>query len=220
MSPTDIPTVVALAVASLLLVGSLPRAVRAWQAASGVSTRRQEDATGRAPKPVGELAERIAELEARGYRRLGETWTSMPGGGSFTVVFGSSDETAYALLAPAGGRGEGLTGFYSAWRDGQWLGTLRPFGDPYETTGLRLRVMKESLAAAEAAHQAEAAAMRAQHGDPRRIATLGDVLQLDVDYRTRFGGRELRPMLLRALFPVALMGFLVAFFAVALVVLP
>ena len=216
MSPSDVPTVVALGFASVMLALVLPGGVKAWLTYSGTATRRQQDASGRAPAPDPEVAERIATLEGLGYRRIGETWTATPGGSGFTYVLTSSDQETYALLAPSFGRPQGFTGLYTAWRDRQWLGTLHPTGNSYQTDGLRLRIEKGTLVAAEASHRAEVAAMSVRHGGRHRIAAIADVLARDADYRTRFGGRELRPLLLQALFPVAVFGFLVAFFIVAL----
>lgn len=126
MPTADIADAAALVVFLVLLGLFAPGAARSWRTYSGVSGRRQEDATGRAPAPDGELAERIGALEALGYRRIGETWTSMPSGGGFVWVLASTDEETYALLAPGPRQRVGLTGIYSAWRDGQWLGTLYP----------------------------------------------------------------------------------------------
>jgi hypothetical protein len=217
MPATDIPTVIALTVASVGLALLTPGAVRSWRTYSGVSARRQEDATGRAPAPEGELAERIGALETLGYRRIGETWTSTPVGAGFAWVLASADEETYALLVPGPGRRAGLTGFYSAWQDSEWLGTMHPGGSPYMTGGLRISIEKGTFAAAEAGHRAEAAAMSVRHGSRRRIATLADVLALDAEYRTRFGGRELRPQLYRALLPVVIWALMVGFFLFELI---
>jgi hypothetical protein len=220
VSPTDLPTVIALAVSLVMLARGIPVAIRAWQTYAGVSGRRQEDATGRAPTPDGELRGRLLALEAMGYRRIGETWTSTPSGGGFAWVLASVDEQTYVLLAQGFGRRAGLTGYYSTWRDGQWLGTMHPGGSPHESDGLQIRIEKGTLQDAEASHRAEVAAMSVRHGDRRRITALADVLALDGEYRVRFGGQELRPLLYGALFPVALWALLAVFSVVALFALP
>jgi hypothetical protein len=216
MPPALIVDGVPLVVFLVLLVLFLPGAIRAWRTYAGVATRRQQDVTGQAPTPEGELAERIGALEVLGYRRIGETWTSTPSGSGFAWVLVSADEDTYALLAPGFRREVGLTGFYSTWRDGQWLGTLHPQGSRYQTGGLRIRLEKGTLAAAEASHRAEVAAMSVQRGGRRRITTLADVLELDAEYRTRFGGGELRIKLLWALAPTAIATLAIASILVSL----
>jgi hypothetical protein len=69
---------------------------------------------------------------------------------------------------------------------------------------LRLRIETGSLDAAAAAHRAEAAHIADDHGSPTAAHTMADMLALDADYRIRFGGRELRPLLARALIPLGI----------------
>jgi hypothetical protein len=215
-SPRDVPTIVALAISTVAFAVLLPGAIRAWKTYAGVSTRRQQDVTGTAPVPGRELSERIVRLEAIGYRRIGETLTPTPSSAGYAWVLAADDGLAYALLV----REASLTGFYSTWPDGTWLGTLHPSSTPYETEGLRIRIERGTLERAEARHRADVVDESRRRGTPRPIRGLADVLDLDLAYRRRFGGQELRPLLYRALFPVALAGFLVAYFVVALFVLP
>ena len=133
----------------------------------------------------------------------------------FGTVLASDDGWAYALFAD--GRPEpGLTGFYSAWPDGTWLGTIHPRGDPLEIPGLSLRIETGTLPAAEAAHRDLLTRTAQRHGPPRLVRSLTDVFALDADYRTRFGGRELRPLLIRAVAPAAA-ALLLTLISVALV---
>jgi len=215
MTPAQLSAVGTLIFSLVLLLVFVPGAIRSWQTAAGVSARRQEDATGRAPKPSADRARRIATCEALGYRPLGETVARIPGGDVFGTVLASDDGWAYALFAD--GRPEpGLTGFYSAWPDGTWLGTIHPRGDPLEIPGLSLRIETGTLPAAEAAHRDLLTRTAQRHGPPRLVRSLTDVFALDADYRTRFGGRELRPLLIRAVAPAAA-ALLLTLISVALV---
>ena len=157
-----------------------------------------------APDVDGELAERIARLESLGYRRIGETLTRTPTGDGFAWALASAEEETYVLLAKgAGAAMPGLTGFYTTWPDAEWLGTMHPFGRPYRARALQIRIVRHTFGEAEASHRAAVNERRARHGPPRRITSLGDVLALDAEYRTRFGGRELRLKFFESMLPIA-----------------
>jgi hypothetical protein len=49
---------------------------------------------------------------------------------------------------------------------------------------------------------------------------MADMLELDADYRVRFGGRELRPLVVRAVLPALIGAALTALAAVLVVTLP
>jgi hypothetical protein len=93
---------------------------------------------------------------------------------------------------------------YSAWPDGTWLGTIHPRGTPLVFRTLRLRIESGSLDEAAAVHREAVARMVPDHGAPSPVRELPDMLALDADYRIRFGGRELRPFVVRALAPVGI----------------
>lgn len=192
-----------LATSIVLLLALAPGAIRTWLTYTGTRARRQEDFTGRAPMPEPAAAERINQLHALGYRRLGETVTRMPVGEQVARILASADGTAYAMVLEGFDSVPGLTGFFSAWPDGTWVGTIHPRGDPLEIDGLRLRVETGTLAEAEASHRAAVTDLAGRLGGPRHVRGLADVLALDADYRTRFGGRELRPLVARSLAPAA-----------------
>lgn len=187
-----------------VVVYFLPGAVRGVQNYVGTGSRRQQDATGRLPDPDPEVLARMQALEAVGYRRLGETLTEIPGGAGPASILASADALSYVILVAGWSSTTGLSGFYSAWPDGTWLGTIHPRGTPLAFRSLRLRVETGSLDAAAAAHRAEAARLANDHGSPAAVHTMADMLALDADYRIRFGGRELRPLLARALVPLAI----------------
>jgi hypothetical protein len=215
VTPAQLSAIGTLIFSVVLLLLLVPGAIRSWRTYAGVGARRQEDATGRAPDPSPDRALRGATCETLGYRPLGETVTRIPGGDVFGNVLAAEDGWAYALLAD-GSPEPGLTGFYTAWPDGTWLGTIHPRGNPLEIPGLSLHIQTGTLAAAEAAHRKLVARLAQQHGPPRLVRSLTDVLALDADYRIRFGGRELRPLVIRAIAPAAV-AVLLTVIAAALV---
>ena len=190
-----------LAVAGVILVRLIVGAVRVLQTYSGTSTRRQEDATGSAPEPEPDTAERVASLGALGYHQIGTTRTVLPIGVQYGRILAADDESSYAIVVDAPQGNPVLTAFYSSWPDGTWIGTMHPFGDQHQRPGLQLSVSSGSVDEAVAAHRAATERMRQAHGHPRPIARMADLLALDADYRQRFGGRELRPLVIRALAP-------------------
>jgi hypothetical protein len=190
-----------LAVTAVLLARLLPHSVRVWQTYAGTSQRRQEDVTGSAPEPEQDTAERVAILGAIGYHQVGATRTVMPLGAAYGRIMAADDGASYAIVADTRRSAPGLTGIYTSWPDGTWVGTLHPFGDPLQQPGLQLSVISGSLEDAVTAHRAAIERMGQAHGAPRPVARMADVLGLDADYRQRFGGRELRPLVVRALAP-------------------
>jgi hypothetical protein len=189
----------------VLLVRALPHAVRAVQTYVGTSERRQEDVTESAPDPGKDAAERTAVLGKFGYHQIGATRIVLPFGVWYGRIMGADDATSYAILSDAPRLSEGLTGIYTSWADGTWIGTIHPSGPAHQRPGLQLSVISGSLEDAVTAHRATIERMRQAHGDPRPVARMADVLALDADYRERFGGRELRPLVIRALAPTVLM---------------
>jgi hypothetical protein len=190
-----------LAVTVVLLVRVLPHSVRVWQTYAGTSQRRQEDVTASAPEPEQDTAERVAILGALGYHQIGATRTVMPLGAQYGRIMAADDGAPYVIVADSPRSTPGLTGIYTSWPDGTWVGTIHPSGDPHQRPGLQLSVISGSLEDAVTAHRAAVELMRRAHGGPRPVARMADVLALDADYRQRFGGRELRPLLVRALAP-------------------
>jgi len=217
MTPGQLSALGALIFSVVLLLVLLPGAIRSWRTYTGAGARRQEDATGRAPDPSPDRARRVALCETLGYRPLGETVTRIPGGDEFASVLAADDGWTYVLLAD-GPPEPGLTGFYSAWPDGTWLGTIHPRGHPLEIPGLSLRIETGSLPTAEAAHRELLSRLAERHGPPRLVRSLPDVFARDADYRIRFGGRELRPLVIRAIAPAAC-ALLLMMIAVTLVLI-
>ena len=96
---------------------------------------------------------------------------------------------------------------------------VHPRGTPLEFRTLRLRIESGSLDEAVAAHVVESGHLAVERGSPIAVRTMADMLLLDADYRTRFGGRELRPLVARALAPVGL-GLLMVVLGLVIVTRP
>lgn len=200
MSTERILALAVFVLACLLVARLGPGAIRSWRIYAGTGRRRQEDAAGRAPLTPPGVADRAALIAGLGYRRLGETRLSLPVGERFAWIVTAADAESYAILVPAPAIG-GLTGIYSAWLDGTWLATLHPRGEPTDRQGLEVRVVPTTLAEAIAVHRSGVDRLRLVHGAPRPIRTMADMLALDADYRTRFGGSRLRPITIRIVVP-------------------
>jgi hypothetical protein len=220
MSTERLLALVTFGLSAALLIRMTPGAIGAWRVYTGTGARRQEDATGQAPLPSPELAGRMGDLAAVGYREIGETRLVLPDDELFAWIMAADDAASYAILVESRILAPGMTGLYSAWPDGTWLGTLHPRGDPMERAGLHLRVARDSLIEAVRSHRTALDGLRRAHGQPRRIERMVDMLALDADYRRRFGGRELRPQVVRILFPVALAVAVTAISIVLVVALP
>jgi hypothetical protein len=197
-----------LVVSILLLWFTLPTAVAGVRTFMGTSSRRQADVTGRATEPDADVVGRIGFLEGLGYHRLGETRTDVGDDAVDAWILAAADARTYAILVAGTPPDAGLTGFYSAWPDGTWLGTIHPRGTPLTFRSLDLRIDPRPLDLVESGHRLEAERLSLIHGQPREIRTMPDMLALEADYRVRFGGRELRPQVVRAVFPAAVGLFL------------
>jgi hypothetical protein len=183
-------------ISGLLLARLGPAAIRSWQIYSGTARRRQMDAEGRAPAAPPGVRDRLALLAEDGYRHLGETSLKLPVGDRFAWIMAAADGDSYAILAGATDR-VALTGIYSAWLDGTWLGTIHPMGSSTDRPGLQVRIISTTLGDAVRAHRAGLERLRSVHGEPRPVRSMPDMLALDADYRERFGGSRLRPGVMR-----------------------
>jgi hypothetical protein len=198
-----------LAASGLLLLRLGPAAIRAWQIYAGTGRRRQRDATGRAPASPPAVSDRARLLADLGYHRLGETSLQLPVGERFAWILAADDAESYAILVDAPRIG-GMTGIYSAWTDGTWLCTIHPRGEAVDRSGLLVRIVPSTLAEAVTVQRAGLERLRQVHGEPRAIRTMGDMLALDADYRTRFGGSRLRPVTWRIVAPALLVALVAA----------
>jgi hypothetical protein len=190
-------------ISTVMLARFGPGAVRSWQINAGTGKRRQQDAAGRAPEAPSGVRDRLATLAEVGYRHIGETRLELPVGERFAWIMAADDGDSYAILGGGVSR-IALTGIYSAWSDGSWLGTLHPVGSAVDRPGLQVRVVNTTLADAVATHHAGVERIGSVHGRPRQVRSIADMLALDADYRTRFGGSRLLPITLRNVFPAVL----------------
>jgi hypothetical protein len=210
--PFDRIAALGLLVVSGLLVARLgPGAVGAWRIYAGTGQRRQRDATARAPSAPPGIVDRLALFEAEGYHLIGVTSLDLPVGERFAWIVAAEDAESYAILAGGFSR-VSLSGIYSAWPDGTWLGTLHPTGQPADRPGLQVRIVTTTIADAVALHRTGLERLRAAHGAARSIRTIPDMLALDADYRERFGGSRLVPITLRIVVPAVLaaVGFVIS----------
>jgi hypothetical protein len=197
-----------LAIGLIIVSGAIslrlvPAAFRTWRIYAGTGKRRQQDAAGLAPPAPVDVRDRLATLGEHGYRHIGETHVDLPVGDRFAWIMAADDGDSYAILA-AGMTRVGLTGIYSAWPDGTWLGTIHPMGAATDRPGLQVRVVTTTLADAVTTHRAGLERLRLVHGAPRHVRSIPDMLTLDADYRVRFGGSRLRPMTTRIVVPALL----------------
>lgn len=129
----------------------------------------------------------------------------------------ADDAESYAIVVDSQ-RGGGLTGVYSAWLDGMWLCTLHPLGQALDRPNMQVRIVPTTLDDAVTAHRAGLERLKLVHGAPRPIRTIPDMLALDADYRTRFGGSRLRPLTIRIVVPAIVVAALAVFSLALLVV--
>lgn len=204
--------------AVLLLLRQGPAALHGWRIYAGTGRRRQQDATGRAPLPPPSVADRMAMLADLGYHRLGETSLDLPVGRRFAWILAADDAESYAILVD--NPRVTLSGVYSAWSDGTWLCAIHPRGQAVDRVGLQVRIVPTTLAEMVSIHRAGLERLKQVHGAPRPIATMADMLALDADYRTRFGGTRLRPTVTRIIAPAVLLAAIAALSLVLIVVSP
>ena len=210
MSAERILALILLVLSAAMLTRFGPSAWKSWRIYAGTGERHQNDATNRAPLTPPDVADREALLAPLGYRRLGVTSIDLPVGERFGWIAAAEDGDSYAMIVPARGP-VALTGFYSAWRDGMWLGTIHPRGEAADRPNLQVRAVTTTLEDAVAAHREALERLRAVHGDPRPVLRMADMLALDLDYRGRFGGSRLRPLTARIVTPTLLaLGMLAA----------
>jgi hypothetical protein len=203
----------------ILLIRLGPSALRSWQVYRGIGERRQEDATGQTPIAPSAVADQMALLAGLGYHRLGETRLALPVGVRFAWILAADDSESYAMILDAPRIG-GLSAIYSAWLDGTWLSTMHPRGQALDRPNLQVRVVQGTFDQFVEVHREGLDRLKQVHGAPRPVRTMPDMLALDADYRTRFGGTRLRPLMIRNVLPAILVAILAVLSLVLVVVTP
>jgi hypothetical protein len=217
MSPERLIALAGLVVSLLLLAQLGPAALRAWRIYSGVRTRRLADAGPLAISPPDPVAQRLAELDALGFSRIGERFIQLPGTPiRYEWVVGEPAGEAYVVLVPSPVLGT-LVAFYTSFDDSTWVQTNFPRGAVVERPTFHASFVNTSLTEALAAHRAQVARLVASHGRPRVIRTMADTLRMDADFRTHHGGVTLRPLTMRLIGP-ALAAAVLAILCAALLV--
>jgi hypothetical protein len=179
-----------LVVALLLLSRLGPGAWRSWRIYAGVKNRRMADAGPlEIPPPLG-VADRIADLRALGFERIGERYIKLPGTPiRYEWLLGEPSGEVYVsvvtLLQGA------LVSCYSSFDDGQWVQTTFPRGATVERPLFQASFVTTSVGDALAYHRAAVQRLEATHGRPRQVRTMADSLRMDDDYRRRHGGATL-----------------------------
>jgi hypothetical protein len=207
---------VVLVLSALLLLGLAPGAWRSWQVYAGTGQRRQEDATADPVEPSASVQGRSAALAALGYRSIGKTKLALPDHIAYAWIDAAEDARSYAIVVESPSL---VTGIYTAWSDGTWLGTMHPRGGATERAGLRIRVVGTTLADAVRLHREGVEQLRAVHGEPRPVRAMPDMLALDADYRERFGNAGLGSITVRVIVP-ALVAAVLVVIALAQLLLP
>jgi hypothetical protein len=205
-------------VLSLLLLGRFgPAAWRAWRIYAGVRNRRLADAGPLeipAPQPV---RERLDDLEAHGFSRIGERYLNLPGSGlRYEWVVGEASGETYAVVVPVAGL-SAIVACYSSFEDSTWVQTNFPRGAVVDRHAFKASFVATSLTATLAAHRAQVARLRSSHGAPRQIRTMADTLRMDADFRTHHGGLTLRPLTFKLVSPAIAAGLLALICAALLV---
>jgi hypothetical protein len=94
---------------------------------------------------------------------------------------------------------------------------MRPRGQAFDRANIQVRIVASTLDEAVTVHRTGLERLKQVHGSPRPIRTMPDMLALDADYRTRFGGSRLRPLIVRIVLPAVIVAVL-ALLSLALVI--
>lgn len=190
MSSERLLALAGLVVALLLLSRLGPGAWRSWRIYAGVKGRRMADAGPlEIPPPLG-VADRIADLRALGFGRIGERYIKLPGAPiRYEWLLGEPSGEVYALVVPL--LQGALVACYSSFDDGQWIQTTFPRGATVERPLFQASFVPTTVGDTVAYHRAALARLEAAHGRPRTVRTMADSLRMDDDYRRRHGGATL-----------------------------
>ncbi|HYK95948.1 MAG TPA: hypothetical protein VE011_08815 [Candidatus Dormibacteraeota bacterium] len=217
MSPERLIALGGLVISIFLLSQLAPSAIRAWAIYSGVRSRRLADAGPLAIPPPDAVAQRVAELEALGFSRIGERFIQLPRTPiRYEWVLGEESGEAYVVIVPSTVIGT-LIAFYTSFEDSTWVQTNFPRGAVVDRPTFHASFVTTSLTEALATHRAQVARLVAGHGHPRVIRTMADTLRMDADFRVHHGGLTLRPLIPRLIGP-AIAALLLAILCAVLLV--
>ena len=187
-------------VALLLLARLGPGAWRSWLIYTGVKGRRMADAGPLEIPPPLAVADRIADLRALGFERIGERYIKLPGTPiRHEWLFGEPDGEVFVSVVPA--LQGALLACFSSFDDGQWVQTNFPRGATVERPLFQASFVPTTVGDAVAYHRAAVARLEAAHGRPRQVHTMADSLRMDDDYRRRHAGATLGRLTWRVVSP-------------------
>lgn len=201
MTADRVLALVGLVLSLLLLTRFGPPAWRTWRIFAGAKTRRMADAGPLEIPPPVPVGDRLDELEALGFRRIGERYLQLPGSPlRYEWLVGDESGETYVVAVPSVVVGT-LVAAYSSFDDGTWVQTNFPRGETIVRRSFFASFVPTNLTDMIAAHRRQVDTLRAAHGNPRLIHTMADTLRMDADYRTRHGGATLRRLTLRIMTP-------------------
>jgi hypothetical protein len=190
-----------LLLAILLLLWTVPPALRSWRLYAGVRTRRMADAGPLEIPPPEAVAAAMEGLRALGFSRIGERSLRLPDGRvAYEWLAGDEPGTTYASIVPLRPAGR-IVAQYTAFADWAWLQTNQPIGETIDRATYVGQVVRGELAEAVAAHRTRLRELEAVHGAARPVRTMADALRMDAEYRSRHGGVTLRRLTIRLMTP-------------------
>jgi hypothetical protein len=217
--------VFALAVTLLAVVVPLTQVLRTYL---GVDRRRPMDASDLHLAPPQPLRPLVSRLESIGFARLGEVQLELPGRKlvqlsptGWPVVTGPevARDTAWLFIDPSATivaeavSVEGvkpLIAFSTMFADGSVVETMYPLGESIDDPDFHSGHVSYSLETAFDEQRLHVDRWRMRHGTPRPVASMGDYLRIDAEYRERFAKRKLRgPLVRRQLIPALVVSVVV-----------
>jgi len=159
------------------------------QISLGAKKRRSADVSAEGAPLPPELKLYVEELTRLGFERLGEVQVAVPGGMAVkSRIYASSDRTVFAELAETGG----LAVFYTVHPDDAVVETGFPLGENIHTRYFRSHTILGGLEQAYRHQTSQAEEFARIHGQPRRVAAIGEYLEFESMYRRTHVARKMR----------------------------
>jgi hypothetical protein len=207
----DVPLVLLFGLASaglfVLSLAGLPMQLRVYR---GASARRPRDVSEQTKLMPPEVTAVVRELEAAGFRRLGETILEIEKTGFSGVswVLADGTGTIQAEIVSVDGA---LLALGSYFGDRATVTTSYPKGERIREPGFVWVTVKSSVADAVEAHRRAVEQFAQPHGRPVRIASMADYLRWDAIDRELYSEKRLRrPFLRSQLLPIVAYGLAAA----------